>query len=244
MVTLFSPSDKKMHKKGAKNRFRGGVWYSFCPFHTTTNKLTTPMDRNFLQTMEHRRTYYRLGSECGIEEGQIIDMIDRVMLATPSAFNGQTTRIALLMGRHHYRLWEIVKHTLAEQLSTEAMAKTTEKIDRSFLAGCGTVLFFEDMEIVERQKRDFPLYAEAMATYSEQTSAMHQFAIWCLLEDMGFGASLQHYNPLIDSRVAEEWNLPSSWRLVAQMPFGTPLSSPAVKEQHKPLAERRLIFTK
>ncbi|MBO7301045.1 MAG: nitroreductase family protein [Tidjanibacter sp.] len=202
------------------------------------------MDKNFLQTMENRRTHYLLNSECGIEEGQIIDMIDRVMLTTPSAFNGQTTRIALLMGRHHYRLWEIVKHTLSELLSPEATAKTNEKIDRSFLAGCGTVLFFEDMEIVELQKREFPTYAEAMATYSEQTSAMHQFAIWCLLEDMGFGASLQHYNPLIDSRVAEEWALPSSWRLRAQMPFGNPLSTPAPREQHIPIAERRLIFTK
>ena len=202
------------------------------------------MDRNFLQTMEHRRSYYHLGSECGIEEGQIIDMIDRVMLTTPSAFNGQSTRIALLMGCHHYRLWEIVKHTLAERLTPEAMIKTTEKIDRSFLGGCGTILFFEDMEIVERQKREFPLYADTFKTYSEQSSAMHQFAIWCLLDDMGFGASLQHYNPLIDSRVAEEWSLPTAWHLKAQMPFGSPLSSPAPKEQHLPIAERRCIFTK
>lgn len=202
------------------------------------------MDRNFLQTMENRRSYYHLGSDCGIEEGQIIDMIDRVMLATPSAFNGQTTRIALLMGIHHYRLWEIVKHTLSEHIPPEAMAKSAEKIDRSFLAGCGTVLFFEDMDIVERQKREFPIYAEAMSVYSEQTSAMHQFAIWCMLEDMGFGASLQHYNPLIDSRIAEEWSIPTSWRLRAEMPFGIPLSEPAPREQHIPLAERRLIFTK
>ncbi len=194
--------------------------------------------------MENRRSHYHLGSDCGIEEGQIIDMIDRVILATPSAFNGQTTRIALLMGIHHYRLWEIVKHTLSERISPEAMAKSVEKIDRSFLAGCGTVLFFEDMEIVERQKQEFPTYAEAMSVYSEQTSAMHQFAIWCMLEDMGFGASLQHYNPLIDSRVAEEWSIPTSWLLRAEMPFGIPLSEPAPREQHLPLAERRLIFTK
>lgn len=202
------------------------------------------MDKNFLQTMEHRRSCYHLGSECGIEEGQIIDTIDRVMLSIPSAFNGQTTRIVLLMGLHHYRLWEIVKHTLSERIAPEAMARSREKIDRSFQAGCGTILFFEEGEIVERQKREFPLYAEALDIYSEQTSAMHQFALWCLLEDMGFGASLQHYNPLIDSRVAEEWGIPTSWRLVAQMPFGIPLSSPAPKEQHLPLADRRWVFTK
>jgi len=35
------------------------------------------------------------------------------------------------------------------------------------------------------------------------------------------GASLQHYNPLIDDFVVNEWNLPRTWRLVAQMPFGS-----------------------
>lgn len=202
------------------------------------------MDKNFMQAMEHRRTYYHIGGESGIEERQIIDMLDRVLLAVPSAFNGQSTRLVLLMGRHHYRLWEIVKHTLAEMIPPEAMVRTREKIDKSFLAGCGTVLFFEDRGVVEQQKRDNPKYADSFEIYSAQTSAMHQFAVWTLLEDMGFGVSLQHYNPLIDSRVAEEWNLSAEWRLMAQMPFGTPLSPPDPKEQHLPLSERRLIFTK
>lgn len=193
--------------------------------------------------MENRRTYYHIGSEMDIEERQIIDMLDRVLLSVPSAFNGQSTRIVLLMGRHHYRLWEIVKHTLAEIVPPEAMVRTREKIDKSFLAGCGTVLFFEDTKVVEQQKRDFPQYADSFELYSAQTSAMHQFAIWTLLEDMGFGASLQHYNPLIDSRVAEEWNLSGEWRLMAQMPFGSPLSSPTEKEQHLHLNDRRLVFT-
>lgn len=201
------------------------------------------MDNNFLQAMENRRTYYHIGSEMGIEERQIIEMLDRVLLSVPSAFNGQSTRIVLLMGRHHYRLWEIVKHTLAEIVPPEAMVRTSEKIDKSFLAGCGTVLFFEDTKVVEQQKRDFPQYADSFELYSAQTSAMHQFAIWTLLEDMGFGASLQHYNPLIDRRVAEEWNLSGEWRLMAQMPFGSPLSSPAEKEQHLHLNDRRLVFT-
>ncbi len=197
-----------------------------------------------MQAMEHRRTYYHIGGECGIEERQIIDMLDRVLLAVPSAFNGQSARLVLLMGRHHYRLWEIVKHTLAEIVTPEAMVRTREKIDKSFLAGCGTVLFFEDRGVVEQQKRDNPKYAESFEIYSAQTSAMHQFAVWTLLEDMGFGASLQHYNPLIDNSVAEEWNLSTEWRLMAQMPFGSPLSPPDSKEQHLPLNERRLVFTK
>lgn len=201
------------------------------------------MEKSFMQTMEHRRSIYHLGSGCSPTEEQIADLLQRILLVVPSAFNGQTTRIVLLMGSHHYELWEIVKQTLAERLSPEAMAKTREKIDRSFQAGCGTVLFYEEQKIVEQQKRDFTLYAEAMSIYSQHTSAMHQFAVWCLLEELGLGASLQHYNPLIDSRVAERWSLPPSWHLVAQMPFGAPLAKPAPREQHLPLSERLIIFS-
>jgi predicted oxidoreductase (fatty acid repression mutant protein) len=45
----------------------------------------------------------------------------------------------------------------------------------------------------------------------------------------GLGASLQHYNPLIDKEVRENWQVPENWLLVAQMPFGAPCGNPAEK---------------
>jgi len=70
---------------------------------------------------------------------------------------------------------------------------------------------------------------------------MHQLAIWTMLEDAGFGASLQHYNPLIDNEVRKRWSLPEEWRLIAQMPFGTPAGEPGEKT-FKPLDERIRVF--
>ena len=52
---------------------------------------------------------------------------------------------------------------------------------------------------------------------------------------------MQHYNPLIDEDVRKTWNLPSSWTLVAEMPFGLPVQSPGEKEI-KPLEDRILVF--
>ena len=46
------------------------------------------------------------------------------------------------------------------------------------------------------------------------------------IEDAGLGASLQHYNPLIDDEVKENWNPPSKWKLIAQMPLVLLLQSP------------------
>jgi predicted oxidoreductase (fatty acid repression mutant protein) len=72
---------------------------------------------------------------------------------------------------------------------------------------------------------------------------MHQYFLWTGLEALGFGAHLQHYNPLIDSAVAKEWDLPTEWRLVAQMVFGSP-EAPAGEKTQKPLEERVKVFGK
>lgn len=46
------------------------------------------------------------------------------------------------------------------------------------------------------------------------------------LEADGIGASLQHYNPIIDEEVKRAWGIPQEWSLIAQMPFGEPDEQP------------------
>ena len=103
------------------------------------------------------------------------------------------------------------------------------------------LLFFEDQKVVKGLQEAFPAYQENFPGWSLQTSAMHQLAIWVMLEDVGFGASLQHYNPLIDEEVRRAWDLPEHWHLIAEMPFGLPLGKPGEKE-FQPLEERVRIF--
>ena len=119
--------------------------------------------------------------------------------------------------------------------------KHVPSIEHSFAAGYGTVLFFEDTDVVRGLQQQFPAYAGNFPVWSEQTSAMHQLAVWTMLEDAGLGASLQHYNPLIDDEVRKRWSLPGEWKLVAQMPFGTPAGEPGEKT-FKPLDERIRVF--
>ncbi|MCJ9709258.1 nitroreductase family protein, partial [Bordetella hinzii] len=64
-------------------------------------------------------------------------------------------------------------------------------------------------------------YADNFPVWSEQASGMAQLSVWSALANAGVGASLQHYNPLIDAAVAREWKVPASWKLRAQMPFGS-----------------------
>ena len=199
------------------------------------------MERNLKDALQHRRSYYELTPESPIDDAKIEEIIHFAIRHIPSAFNSQSTRLVLLLHEQHKAFWEIVKRTLQAIIPAEAFVATEQKIDRSFASGYGTVLFFEDTNVVRDLQQKFPGYAGNFPVWSEQTSAMHQLAIWTMLEDAGFGASLQHYNPLIDNEVRKRWSLPEEWRLIAQMPFGTPAGEPGEKT-FKPLDERIRVF--
>lgn len=199
------------------------------------------MERKLKEALAHRRSYYLLSNKSSISDHEIEDIVKFAVKHVPSAFNSQSTRLVLLLGEQHLKLWNIVKDTLRNMVPQGAFKVTENKIDKSFLAGYGTVLFFEDKAIVDGLQKAFPLYQEKFPVWSEQTSAMHQLAVWTMLEDAGFGASLQHYNPLIDEAVIREWKLPENWVLNAQMPFGVPLREPDMKE-FKPTEDRIRVF--
>ncbi len=199
------------------------------------------MERSLKEALKLRRSYYAVSNKSLISDEEIENIVKFAVKHVPSAFNSQSTRLVLLLGEQHRKFWDIVKETLRKIVSAEAFKATETKVDTSFKAGYGTVLFFEDRTIVGGLQKAFPLYHEKFPIWSQHTSAMHQLAVWAMLEDAGFGASLQHYNPLVDKAVMAEWKLPENWELVAQMPFGVPLQEPGQKE-FNPIEERVRVF--
>ncbi len=199
------------------------------------------MERNLKEALEQRRSYYSLKAGSPIPDAEIEGIVRFAVKHTPSAFNSQSSRLVLLLHDHHAALWRIVKQTLQTVVPPQAFARTEEKIDRSFASGYGTVLFLEDTAVVEGLQRQFPLYADNFPTWSEHTSAMHQLVVWTLLEEAGFGASLQHYNPLVDEKVAAQWNLPANWKLRAQLVFGS-IEAPAGEKEYMDRAQRFRVF--
>lgn len=205
-------------------------------------KLFVMMSRKFKETLEHRRSFYHIADSSPVSDENIREILEFALKHVPSAFNSQSTRLVLLLGDNHRKLWNITKDVLKERIvSTDAFSKTEAKIDTSFASGYGTVLFWEDMSIVRKLQKQFPTYKERFPIWAEQTSAMHQLVVWSMLEDVGFGASLQHYNPLIDKKVREQWGISEDWDLIAQMPFGSPVKSPDLKE-YKSVDDRLLVF--
>lgn len=194
------------------------------------------MKTDFLDSVVKRRSYYMLSSESPISDEQIQQIIETAIKYVPSAFNSQTSRVVFLKGEEHKALWRIVMETLKAIVPTEAFEKTEAKIN-SFAAAYGSILYFEDQDTVKSLQEKFPSYAQNFPIWSEQHTGMLQFTIWTALHNVGLGANLQHYNPLIDDKVKEKWGLPQHWKLTAQMPFGIATAEPDEKE-FLPIEER------
>lgn len=186
------------------------------------------MSKNFMEAVQNRRTYYAIGRELILADEEIVNLVEDCVKHAPTAFNSQSGRVAVLLGKDHEKLWEETADILQKIVPAEQFLKTQEKIN-SFKAGYGTILFFEDQKTVEELQQKFALYKENFPIWSLESSGILQFIIWTALEEAGYGASLQHYNPLIDEAVLSNWNLPKNWKLLAQMPFGSRKAKPDQK---------------
>lgn len=183
------------------------------------------MSNAFIEMIKNRRTIYNLGDALPVSEEHVTKLIKEAVKHSPSSFNSQTSRVVILFGAEHKKLWNMTKEALRKIVPEQAFASTEQKID-SFAAGAGSILFFEDENIVEGLQEQFPLYADNFPIWSEQASGIAQFAVWTALSQENIGASLQHYNPLIDNDVQTTWNVPANWILRAQMVFGS-INAPA-----------------
>ncbi|QNP49601.1 nitroreductase family protein [Diaphorobacter aerolatus] len=189
------------------------------------------MTSTAIQLFTKRRTQYAIGKNLPLSEAQVEALIHEAVRQAPSAFNSQSSRVVILFGAQHEKLWNFTRETLRAIVPADAFVTTDAKMT-SFAAGAGTVLFFEDHDVVDELQNKFPIYADKFPMFSEHSSGMAQYAVWTVLAEAGIGASLQHYSPLIDEQVASTWGLPASWKLRAQMPFGS---------NEKPIGDKTFI---
>ncbi|MGD6887391.1 nitroreductase family protein [Staphylococcus shinii] len=194
----------------------------------------------FQNAIKKRRTIYSLDQDISISDKEVEDIIEHAIKHVPSSFNSQSTRIVLLLNDNHNKFWEITKQELKNAMGPDRdFQATSDKVD-NFKHSHGTILFFEDQDVIEGLQNQMPNYAENFAAWSSQTNAMHQFSIWTALSTVGIGASLQHYNPLVDVAVSEAFEIPKTWKLVAQMPFGNIRDEAGDKEFHD-ISKRFLV---
>lgn len=191
------------------------------------------MNSQFNQLASQRRSIYALGENINLSPKEIFDLVKTTVRNSPSAFNSQTVRAVVLFGNQSDQVWDIVEATLQKIVKDPAaFAKTKAKI-ATFRAGFGTILYLTDTEIVHQLKKQFPSYADNFQPWSEQAIGGAQQAVWTALAEQKIGASLQHYNPLIDDAIHKTFDLPETWQLRAEMPFGS-IEQPAGDKDYLP----------
>ncbi len=178
---------------------------------------------SIIKSLENRRTYYNIDKNIPVLENEIEEIIKEATELVPDAFNMKSARVVIAFGEKHDLLWDEIYKVYDGKVARE-------KID-SFKAGAGTVLFLYDEETVKGLQEKFSAYADNFPIWANQANGMLQLAVWSALRELKVGASLQHYNPVIDDRVREIFDIPSQYKLVAQMPFGGIVSEPEKKEK-------------
>lgn len=206
---------------------------------------------SFAVATQNRRSMRALEATSPVPDSTIVRLVETALLNVPSAFNSQTTRITILFGDDHRKLWTMTegmfKNKLGEQRfesSHSGMPSFKQKIE-GYHKAHGTVLFWDDSLSVKGLKEtSSDIYKDKIEEWAHQSNGMHQYYLWTALEAFGLGVNLQHYNPLIDESVRKAWNQPTEWLLRAQMVFGTPTkgSQLAEKVQRMAMESRLHVF--
>ena len=98
------------------------------------------------QAIATRRSVYALNRELPLPPGEIVATIEHALRHAPSAFNSQSTRLLVLFGAEHEKLWDMTADALRAVVPAEAFAPTAEKI-AGFRAAAGTVFaeFYDEL---------------------------------------------------------------------------------------------------
>lgn len=189
--------------------------------------------KDYIEIIKKRRSYYNLSEDVDLTNEEIKYLVEDVMNITPSHMNAETTRIVLLFDDKSKDFWTRVNETFDNSIKEEKF--------HGFYHAKGTALIFIDMNEIWDQEINMPDYSDYFETWGHHSAAMLQLNLWQALRDEGIGASNQHYNPVIDEWVKEDYDLPDHWELVAQMPFGKIEEEPDPKDK-KAIEEKLIVI--
>ena len=176
---------------------------------------------SIINALKLRRSIYSLNKNLPCAESEVKKLIEGVTELVPDAFNMKSARVIAAFGAKHDELWDAIYDAFGGKVSREKIA--------GFKAAYGTVLYFYDEDTVKALQEKFPAYAANFPIWANQANGMLQFSIWSALRELNIGANIQHYNPVIDDAVKKLFDVPASWKLIAQMPFGGIVELPEPK---------------
>ncbi|KAI5917619.1 Nitroreductase [Camillea tinctor] len=195
----------------------------------------------FLKHISTRRTCYSIERKSPISDARILEIAQLVIKHSPSSFNCQSTRFVVLLRDEHHKFWEIAKECFKATMSDDEYMPYEKKLTER-QAGYGTILLFEDLDVIRDYQHRFPRFKWHLLDFSEHNNAIQAFNLWTAFHLEGLGCNLQHVNPIVDLRVASEWDLSPHWSLKAQLVFGSPIGEPPHEKTFTPTESRIVVY--
>lgn len=178
---------------------------------------------NIEKSLENRRTIYNLDKQIKVSEEEITRTIKHITELVPDAYGIRSQRLVVVYRDKHDQLWDKIGQVFNGKVAEEKI--------NMFKSGYGTILYFSDEETVKKAAEDTGAPLERFQHWAGQSIGMLEISIWTGLEELGLGANIQHYNPVIDEAIKEMFDIPKTWKLDAQMVFGNKTKDPDAKEK-------------
>lgn len=173
----------------------------------------------FDQLLEKRRSTYMMSANTDVTEEAIVEALRKNVRQVPTAYNSQTTRYVVVFGDANKKLWEHIYDVQKDVLDSELWTQVGPVVN-SYKDVKGTVIFFEDHNALE----NIPSPGNSRNIYKQNNAGNGQLVTWLTLAELGLGATLNHFNigfeQGFDSKIREFFNLPDTYEMTAQMPFG------------------------
>ncbi len=161
----------------------------------------------FTQLARLRRSDYDIDDQVLLSKDEITEIIKDTISNSPTAYNAQSFQVLVLFDSKHDTFWKALNRPQP---------------------GFGTLILFADNNAIEER---MPTTADRQDIYKNQDSAILAYALWLALNNVELGVSLHHFNVGDDQFVRDLFNLPDSWEMLAQMPFGRVVNATPKKDR-------------
>jgi len=192
---------------------------------------------SLLDLMAQRRSIRRLRSGPFPESTQA--RLHEAVRLTPAAFNVASTHVVFVHAERA-AFWRVVEEGFRERLAADhdRLERYLARLD-GFRPGVGAALIFEDTTARAALVDAWSITDEQALAFAEQGLGMIQFALWLALTAEGLVTSLQHWEWLLEDRIAAFANCPPErFRLAAVLPIGYPDEDPRTVD---PIALDRVV---
>src|SRR3954464_11988474 len=198
--------------------------------------LEAPIEPSVYAALLERRRSIRRLRHCELD-AEALERVQEAILRTPSAYGVPVWHVVLVHQRRA-DFWGEVELGFRSFLSGERLERYLDRL-HGFRAAAAVALIYEDRAALPELRDAWNLSDETARSFVQQGLGMVQLAIWLAVTAEGLVTSLQHWDWLIQDRLADFIDLPADrYHLAATMPIGLPAEEP---RQTSPIERQRLL---